>query len=58
MAPDAFFHAGVADDSVNMAIDLAMTFHVNPFDFLARPHHELAELHSYTLKYLESTRDD
>lgn len=47
----------MTEDGVSLAIDLALTFHISPYELLGKPQHELAELHRLTLKHLEKAGD-
>lgn len=47
----------MTEDGADLAIDLALTFHINPFELLDKPRHQLLELHRLTIKHLEKTKD-
>jgi hypothetical protein len=43
-----FFHAGAGDNLVDACLELALTYHCSPREFLERPAREIAEIWSRT----------
>lgn len=47
----------MTEDGASLAIDLALTFHISPYELLNKPRHELLEIHRLTMQHLERTKD-